>query len=196
MASTPSPQIACQQILQEDNSVFSIQWIDLPPEIGSELSAEGLLAHYLEAVKTLTAGLVQPISSEQALAFSLAGKLPLLCFLRPEPVDTPEGSGLALRICGGLLVQPTECERGELLLLTAPLPDGGQRITLRLADYCPLLLGSSHPSWVRRWLYRLTQAAIHRLVTIRFLGRLYRSLGGTGTVIRTIQVNVRDGRRT
>ena len=196
MISTPSPQIACQQILQEDNSVFSIQWVDLPPEISSQLTAERLLTHYLEAVRTLTAGLVQPVSSEQELAFCLAGRLPLLTFLPAEPVVTPEGSGLALRICGGLLVQPAQCERGELLLLLSQLPEKGQRITLRLADYCPLLLGSSQPSWIRRWLYRLTQAAIHRLVTVRFLVRLYRSLGGTGTIIRTVQVNVRNGRRT
>ena len=195
MARHPTQQIACQQVLQEDNSVFSIQWTDLPAGL-SLLSGQELLQHYLHDILQQTWGLVCPLVSDQGIAFALAGRLPLLRFLPPEPVTNTEGEGLALRICGGWLVQPAQCERGELLLMTAPLPNGGQRITLRLADYCPLLLGSPHPSWLRRCLYRLTQAALHRLVTIRFLGRLYRQLAGPGACIRTVPVAVRDGRRT
>lgn len=195
MNTRPAQQIACQQVLQQDNSVFSIQWTDLPPGLPL-LSCEELLHQYLHDVTRLTGGLVRPLTSAQGVAFCLAGRLPLISFLPPVSVTTDEGAGLALRICGGWLVQPAQCERGELLLLTAPLPDGGQRITLRLADYCPLLLGSSRPSWLRRWLYRLTQATIHRLVTIRFLARLYRSLGGPAACVRAVQVTVRAGRQT
>lgn len=195
MNNRPAQQIACQQVLQEDNSVFSIQWTDLPPGL-PRLDGQELLQHYLHDITRQTWGLVRPLATEQGLAFTLAGCLPLLTFLPPEPVTLPEGDGLALRICGGWLVQPAHCERGELLLLTAPLPDNGQRITLRLADYCPLLLGSPRPSWLRRWLYRLTQAALHRLVTIRFLARLYRRLAGPAACVRTVAVAVRDGRRT
>jgi len=195
MTRRPTQQIACQQVLLEDNSVFSIQWTDLPPGL-PRLDGQELLQHYLRDISQQTWGLVRPLVSDQGIAFALAGRLPLLTFLPPEPVTLAEGYGLALRICGGWLVQPAQCERGELLLLTATLPDNGQRITLRLADYCPLLLGSPHPSWLRRWLYRLTQATLHRLVTIRFLARLYRRLAGPGACIRTVPVAVRDGRRT
>jgi hypothetical protein len=195
MTRRPTQQIACQQVLLEDNSVFSIQWTDLPAGLPL-LTGQELLQHYLRDISQQTWGLVRPLVSDQGIAFALAGRLPLLSFLPPEPVTRAEGDGLALRICGGWLVQPAQCERGELLLLTATLPDSGQRITLRLADYCPLLLGSLRPSWLRRWLYRLTQAALHRLVTIRFLARLYRRLAGPGACIRTVPVAVRDGRRT
>lgn len=195
MANRPTQHVACQQILQEDNSVFSIQWTDLPGNL-APLSGHDLLQRYLVDIARQTAKLVRPLRSEQGITLMLAGKLPLIRFLPPEQVDTPEGSGLALRICGGWLVQPSQCERGELLLLTADLPDGGQRITLRLAEYCPLLLGSPRPSWLRRTLYRLTQAAIHRLVTVRFLARLYRERAASDACVRTVQVSVRKGRQT
>lgn len=195
MTRRPTQQIACQQLLLEDNSVFSIQWTDLPPGL-PRLDGQELLQHYLRDISQQTWGLVRPLVSDQGVTLALAGRLPLLRFLPPEPVTRAEGDGLALRICGGWLVQPAQCGRGELLLLTAPLPNGSQRITLRLADYCPLLLGSPHPSWLRRWLYRLTQAALHRLVTIRFLARLYRRLAGAAACVHTVQVAVRDGKRT
>ena len=195
MNNRPTQQIACQQVLQQDSSVFSIQWTDLPAGL-PQLTGQELLQRYLHDITHQTRGLVRASSSAQGIGFWLAGQLPLISFLPPETVTVSEGSGLALRISGGWLVQPSQCARGELLLLTAGLPDGGQRITLRLADYCPLLLGSAHPSWLRRWLYRLTQAAIHRLVTVRFLARLYRDLAGPTACVRTIRVKVRDGRLT
>lgn len=195
MDSRPTQQIACQQVLLQDSSVFSIQWTDLPAGL-PKMSEHDLLQRYLRDIRQLTGGLIRPVSSKQGVALCLAGRLQLLSFLPPVAVSTPEGSGLALRICGGLLVQQDQCERGELLLLTAPLSNGCQRITLQLSDYCPLLLGSSSPSLFRRWLYRLTQATIHRLVTIRFLARLYRELAGPSACIRTLSVSVQDGRRT
>lgn len=185
-------QIACQQVLVEDNSVFSIQWTDLPAELAGELTPTYLLERYLDAIRRMTRGLIQPWVTDDGVVFRLLGRLPLLCFLRPEP----EGDWLALRICGGLLVQRDQCDRGELAFHCAPLPDGPVRVTLRLSDYCPLLLGSQRPSIVRRWLYRLTQATLHRLVTIRFLALLYRELGGVARRIETIQVQVRSGRDT
>jgi len=69
-------------------------------------------------------------------------------------------------------------------------------VTLRLSDYCPLLLGSQRPSGIRRWLYRLTQATLHRLVTIRFLALLYRQLGGAARRVESVPVQVRAGKDT
>lgn len=176
----------------EDNSVFSIQWTDLPLELAGGMTPQRLLEAYLNAIRRMTCGLIQPKVASDGISFRLLGRLPLLCFLRPEP----EGDWLALRICGGLLVQRDQCDRGELAFSCQPLPDGQIRVTLRLSDYCPLLLGSQRPSFVRRWLYRLTQASLHRLVTVRFLARLYRELGGTAKKVQTVQVQVQQGRNT
>ena len=185
-------QIACQQVLQEDSSVFSIQWTDLPLELAQGMTPQRLLEAYLRDIRRMTWGLIQPKVTDDGIAFRLLGCLPLLRFLRPEP----EGDWLALRICGGLLVQRDQCDRGELAFRCEPLPSDAVRVTLRLSDYCPLLLGSQRPSIVRRWLYRLTQAALHRLVTIRFLALLYRELGGIARTVETIQVQVKNGRDT
>lgn len=187
---TPQPQqIACQQVLVEDNSVFSIQWTDLPSELAADLTPEALLGHYLAAIRRMTGGLIQPVQTAENVSFNLFGSLPLLCFLPPEP----EQGWLALRICGGLLVQRDQCDRGELAFNCSILATGQVRLTLRLSDYCPLLLGSTNPSAIRRWLYRLTQATLHRLVTVRFLAQLYRRLGGTAAKVTTVRVTVREG---
>lgn len=185
-------QIACQQVLQKDSSVFSIQWTDLPLSLANEITPQRLLEVYLRDIRRMTCGLIQPKVAADGISFQLFGRLPLLCFLSPEQ----EGDWLALRICGGLLVQRDQCDRGELAFNCEPLPDDRVRVTLRLSDYCPLLLGSQRPSIVRRWLYRLTQATLHRLVTIRFLAKLYRDLGGDACRIETVHVQVRVGRNT
>lgn len=192
MPTVQPQQIACQQVLEEDNSVFSIQWTDLPAELAQGMTPEMLLERYLTAIRRMTGGLIQPRQTAESVAFLLFGRFPLLCFLPPEP----EHTGLALRICGGLLVQKDQCDRGELLFQCEPLPDNAVRISLRLSDYCPLLLGSLRPSIIRRWLYRLTQAALHRLVTIRFLAVLYRELGGKARRVEKVRVQVREGKKT
>lgn len=66
-------------------------------------------------------------------------------------------------------------------------------VTLQLSDYCPLILGSSSPSKIRYWLYRLTQSTIHRLVTIRFLMLLYRDLAGPSACVKVVTGQVREG---
>jgi hypothetical protein len=104
-----------------------------------------------------------------------------------------EGRSLVLRICGGLLVQKRQCDRGELRL-TAAHETSGTRVSLRLSDYCPLILGSPSPSKTRYWLYRLTQAAIHRLVTVRFLILLYRDYAGAYARVKVITAKNGEGR--
>lgn len=185
-------QIACQQVLVDDNSVFSIQWTDLAPELAAGLTVERLLEHYLAAIRQLTIGLIQPTRTADGISFNLFGRLPLLCFLPPEP----EQDWLAMRICGGFLVQRDQCDRGELAFNCSVINTGQVRVTLRLSDYCPLLLGSAQPSFLRRQLYRLTQATLHRLVTVRFLTVLYRRLGGRARRIEKVKVQVVEGRDT
>ncbi len=196
MKKNRAQEIACQQVLVEDNSVFSIQWTDLPLEIAGDLTAVAVMERYLLAVRRMSAGFISPSESEDGVSFMLMGWLPVLQFLPPATSTGDEGESVTLRICGGLLVQQHQCHRGEMCVTIKRLSDCHVRVILRLADYCPLILGSSRPSALRRWLYRLTQAAIHRLVTIRFLVILYRELGGKASCIKTRTVSIREGRET
>ena len=185
-------EIACQQALVEDSSVFSIQWSLFPACLATELSPETLLSRYLSYIRRCTISIIRPCMMPTGVEFRLLGsRLSLISFLPP----VTEGTSVALRICGGLLVQPRQCERGEMRFGVEEQPEG-VRVSLLLSDYCPLLLGSSSPSTLRRWFYRITQATIHRLVTVRFLILLRRDLTGAKARIKVVNVTVRDGRPT
>ena len=186
----PHHEISCQQVLVEDNSVFSVQWSVIPDALAGRLTPELLMERYLGYIRSRTLGLIRPRHDRDGTQFRLLGsQLSLISFLPPSR----EGNAVVLRICGGLLVQPRQCDRGELHF-EVQQQDTGVRVSLQLSDFCPLLLGSPEPSLLRLWLYRLTQAAIHRLVTIRFLAMLYRDLAGQAAPVRVVTVRVRDGR--
>ncbi|HEY5522139.1 MAG TPA: hypothetical protein VIK21_03035 [Desulfuromonadaceae bacterium] len=182
-------EIVCQQVLVEDSSVFSTQWSIFPYTIASGLTSRTLLNRYLSYIRRTTLSIIRPTTSETGIEFRLlATRWSLISFLHPSE----EGDALAMRICGGLLVQKHLCDQGELRFMVEPV-SGGIRVTLQLSDYCPLILGSASPSKIRYWLYRLTQAAIHRLVTIRFLVLLYRDLAGSSVCVRVIAGKIREG---
>ncbi|HEY3308268.1 MAG TPA: hypothetical protein VGJ93_07410 [Desulfuromonadaceae bacterium] len=186
----PRPQeIACQQVLVDDASVFSIQSTVLPHLLAKGVTAEFLLDRYLAYIRSFTASIIRPVCKPEGVEFRLLGSsLSLINF----QVPVQEGETLVLRISGGLLVQPQQCQRGELSFAVEPQVDG-IRVSLELKDYCPLILGSS-PSIIRRWLYSFTQAAVHRLVTVRFLAMLYRELSGHKACVKVVRANVRKGR--
>lgn len=189
-------QVSTQQVLVEDNSVFSIQWTDVPMADCQGLDVGKVYTCYLEAIRYFTLGIIRPLESDAGVAFRLFGRLPLLCFLPPECTMDADCEQIALRICGGILVQKAQCDRGEMLFRLSNPTTQICRISLTLRDYCPLLLGSLQPTRIRRWLYRFTQAALHQLVTAHFLGFLYRRrMGGKKKVVMQ-HVFVRDGRRT
>jgi len=174
----------------EDDSVFSVQWADLPLSMAGSLSAEELLYRYLGYIRKFTLTLIRPKIVENGIEFRLITTgLSLISFLPPEY----SGEFATLRICGGFLVQPRQCDRGELRFGIEHLP-GSARASLQLSDFCPLLLGGRSPSLVRLWFYRLTQAAIHRLVTVRFLSLLCHELAGPSAGVRVVNVAVRDGK--
>jgi hypothetical protein len=186
----PFQEIACQQVMVEDASIFSVQWTDLPDAIAGAISAEVLLGRYLGYIKKCTLTLIRPVALESGIEFRLIGTgRSLISFLPPVYED----NSATLRICGGFLVQPRRCDRGELRFGVEPLP-GSVRVSLQLSDFCPLILGSRSPSPVRFWLYRGTQAAIHRLVTVRFLSLLYHELAGPSAGVRIVKVAVRAGK--
>lgn len=187
-------EIACQQILAGDQSVFSIQWVTIPGTTPIEIDSQGLLTMYLDHIERFTLGMVRPFSNDSGLEFRLGGSsIPLIAFNLPHHEKTSTVTRTTLRICGGFLVQPQECDRGQLDFLIENVVDG-TRLTLQLSDYCPLLLGGSRPSAWRKWLYRLTQACIHKIVTVRFLAMVYRQLTGQKTKTRVVQVAHRTGR--
>lgn len=194
MAVSRVQEIACQQVLVEDSSVFSIQWSVFPEQIAVGLTAEVLVRSYLQYVRTFTASVIRPEVAPDGIRFRLlTSRVNLITFMPLVLNSDTNGSSAVMYVSGGLLVQPRECNRGELLFKVEKV-DNGVRASLQLSDFCPLLLGGPSPSFVRRWLYRLTQAAIHRLVTVRFLGLLYHNLGGSAAKIRIVRACVRNGR--
>ena len=173
----------------DDASVFSVQWSVFPASISGNLSAENLMTRYLAYIRRCTLSVIRPLLRESGIEFRLPGsRLSLISFLPPSA----EGESVVLRICGGFLVQPHQCRRGELRFTVAPQPEG-VRVSLQLSEFCPLILGSPSPSRLRFWLYRLTQATIHHLVTVRFLTLLYRELAGSSARVRVVRVHVREG---
>ncbi len=174
----------------EDASVFSVQSTDLPVTIAESLSVKELLFRYLCYIRRFTLTLIRPVVLESGIEFRLAGAdLSLISFLPP----VYENDFATLRICGGILVQPRQCDRGELRFGVEHF-SGVVRVSLQLNEFCPLILGSRSPSLIRFWLYRVTQAAIHRLVTVRFLSLLYRKLAGSSACVRIVNVAVRAGK--
>lgn len=182
-------EISCQQVLVDDASVFSVQWSIFPSGVAGNLTAENLMTRYLSYIKSCTLNIICPVELDSGIEFRLLGsRLSLISFLPPSA----EAEKVVLRICGGFLVQPRQCDRGELRFGVEPDSDG-VRVSLQLSEFCPLILGSRSPSRIRFWLYRLTQAAIHRLVTVRFLVLLYREMCGVSVRARVVAVKVREG---
>jgi hypothetical protein len=185
--------IACQQVLQRDASVYSIQWMTIPPSLARDISPDFLLQRYFAFLRRVTGTLVRPLSGADGVSFRLAGTdLSLISFLPPH-VELLDGERtLSLMICGGFLVQSGAADRGVLTFGVAQEKEG-VRLTLRLTDFCPLILGSNRPSRLRKWLYRLTQAYIHRMVTVRFLAGIYRELAGRKACVRVVKAQVVEG---
>lgn len=103
-----------------------------------------------------------------------------------------EGDLVELCISGGFLVQSGQCDRGKFALMVTQ-GAGGPRVTVELSDFCPLLLKSTTPSWLFKTLYRLTQAYIHKVVTVRYLIILYRELTGEKVKGKVAKVQVHQG---
>jgi hypothetical protein len=191
---TTEREIGCQQILEHDSAVFSTQMMTLPFDLAHGIDPPFLFARYLLYIRRFTLSLVRPRASADGVEFRLLDtNIVLLRFRGPVSREAAGGEqSLTLFIDGGLLVQPKQCDRGELAFLVADTV-AGLRVTLQLSEFCPLLLGNQRPSLMRKWLYRLTQAYIHKVVTIRFLARLYRELAGPGARIKVVKVLLREG---
>ncbi len=185
--------ISCQQVLTGNGSVFSVQWTVLPARHGAILTPQFILDEYLAYLRRFTLSLARPVRTVNGLEFRfLSTKMHLLAFAAPTFSEEGGVRSVTLRICGGSFVQGDRCNRGSFSFLCENV-EGGVKVTVRLADYFPRLLGSGSPSLFRKWLYRVTQAAVHRLVTIRFLASLYRKLTDEAPRFRIESVHERDG---
>lgn len=193
---TDYDKIACQQILEEDHSVFSIQTVVIPHVETVELTSDRILQLYLEYIERFTLGLIKSITCAKGIEFRLAlTRLAIITFSPPAKEKTGVLEKSTLRISGGFLVQPKECNRGQFDFMIEAV-DSGSRVTVKLSDFCPLILGSSRPSLWRKWLYRLTQAYIHKIVTIRFLAMVYRKITGEKVQMGVVRLFVRKGINT
>jgi hypothetical protein len=193
---TVKDRIAFQQILEEDHSVFSIQSVVIPLGTSGELTSAGLLRLYLDYIKRCTLRLIQTEESPDGIAFRLIGTSAAIIKFAPQLfAESNDIQKTTLCISGGLLVQPEECDRGQLDFMVESVA-GGIRATLKLSDYCPLILGSSQPSLWRKWLYRLTQAYLHKIVTVRFLAMVYRKITGKHLTKDVVRIAVRQGKDT
>jgi hypothetical protein len=189
----PSQVIACQQVLTGDGSVFSIQWTVFPALHAATLTPQFTLDKYLAYLRRFTLSLARPVRTANGLEFRfLFTNMHLLTFAAPAFSDEGGIHSVALRICGGPFVQYDQCNRGRFSFLSEKT-DEGVKVTVQLADYFPRLLGSSTPSPFRKCLYRLTQAALHKLLTTRFLASLYRELTGKAPSFKIVKAYERSG---
>ncbi|MBU5612697.1 hypothetical protein [Geomonas azotofigens] len=187
-------EISCQQVLLPDSTVYSVQWIDLPPHAAPRATPPFLLEYYFKVVRRCTLGLITPVLDPHGVEFRVTGTRCALLAFSAARFEAFEGTR-AVHLCigGGVLVQPGECDRGMFSLLSAPGPEG-VRVTVQLSDYCPLLLGSRNPSRLRKLCYGMTQSFFHKVVTFRYLASLYRELCGVKARVKVRYVVVRQGK--
>ena len=186
-------EILCQQVLMHDASVFSVQWTVFPEHHAATLTPDFIMGKYQSFLRRITLSLARPVWTANGLDFRLLStKIGLLAFAAPIYSDADSISSVTLHICGGHFVQRDQCNRGRFSFMTEKF-DGGVKVTVQLADYHPRLLGSLTPSGYRKLLYRLTQACIHKLVTVKFLSNLYQELEGGKISFRVVKAHVRSG---
>ena len=193
MKETGTRDIACQQVLTENGSVYSVQWTLFPERFAGELTPQFIMHEYLAYLRRFTLSLARPVWTDNGLEFRfLSTKIHLLTFAPPFFSEEGGARAVTLRICGGPFVQYAQCNRGKFSFLSQYL-NGEVRVTVRLEEYFPRLLGGTVPSFFRKILYRLTQAALHRSLTTRFLAALYRDVTGDAPRFRIVAVDERRG---
>jgi hypothetical protein len=186
-------EIACQQVLMHDASVFSIQWTVIPEQFTAKLTPDLVLERYFSYLQRFTLSLVRPVRTENGLEFRLLStKLHIFSFSAPVYAGAGGAGSVTLHICGGPFVQSKLCDRGSFSFITEKIP-GGVKVTVQLSEYHPRLLGNTTPGRFRKNLYRLTQAFIHKLATTRFLASLYRELSAEKASFTIVTARVHDG---
>jgi hypothetical protein len=182
--------IEFHQVLKTDGTVHSHQWIVLPATCAPGLSVEDIVSRYLVFLRFCTLGTVNPERNAGGIALRFLG-LPLIRLCLPVVTRNETATHADLLINGGLLVQRDSCSRGQLRFSIISAPEQ-MRIEIRLSDYCPLFLGFHPSTRLRKWLYHITQASIHKLVTIRFLASLCSDLTGIKPPFNIVKNSLAD----
>jgi hypothetical protein len=186
-------EISCQQVLLGDGSVYSSQWAFFPEQHAAMLTPDFIIGKYLSYLRRVTLSFARPAWTADGLEFRLLStKIRLLTFAALAYSNMGSTRSASLRICGGHFVQSDQCNSGRFSFVTESMA-GGIKVTVQLADYYPRLLGSNTPYPARKWFYRLTQAAVHKLLTTRFLAHLYLELEGKGACFRVVKVYMQGG---
>ena len=88
-------EIACQQVLEEDNSVFSVQWAVVADKHAGGITPEMLMTLYLEYIRQATLSFVRPSVTDKAVEFRLLGTdVSLLEFRPPIQSCVKHGTGV------------------------------------------------------------------------------------------------------
>src|SRR3954447_9452659 len=99
-------KIACQQILLQDASVYSIQCMDLPERYRRLVTPSLLLDRYYRNIRHLTFSMIRPVTTDSGVEFRMVGtKLAPLSFSLPQYQESPDATAVHLCISGGFLVQ-------------------------------------------------------------------------------------------
>jgi hypothetical protein len=187
--------IACQQVLLDDSSVFSIHWLVLTGFLWPLPSPMLLTSRYLLYIRRSTHALVRPVVDEKGFHFRVSGfPFVLLRFDGPVIQCNERGQSATFSLSGGLMSRVQSGQRCTLVFACQKITQG-IKVTVQLSGYCPLLIGKRNPpSRFRIWLYRQIQAKPHKKLTIAFLHSLSHELTGRQTVFKILPVKIKNGR--
>ncbi|UFS68584.1 hypothetical protein LPW11_11715 [Geomonas sp. RF6] len=186
-------EVYCQQVLQPEGTVFSVQWVDVPKPVAAGVDARSVMERYFAFIRTMTFAVVRPtVAKSGGVEFRfLSSSLSLLTFAPPRYECERKRTAVHLDMVGGKLVQ-SPCGRGLFSMFTEEMEDS-VKVTVRLDGFRPALLGCATPTLPRRLLYRLTQASVHKWATIAFLMRFYREVTGVKVHPEVKPVQLREG---
>jgi len=187
-------EVLCQQVLQPDGTVFSVQSLDLPKAMATAVDARSVMDRYFAFIRSHTLGFVRPTTTAAGgVEFRLLSfRLSLLSFSPPRYQCNRNGTAASLDLSGGVLMQGP-CASGVFSLVTEEVGEN-IRVTVQLDRFRPALMGcDTPPTAPRRFLYRLTQASVHKRATIAFLMRFYREFSGVKARSEVKEVRLREG---
>ncbi len=140
---------------------------------------ERLARAYWEYIERFSLGLLRVVYGEHSRQVTLAGRIPLLTFRRPEYVTPPGLGQVTWPIERGLLVSPAGRGRGYLRITVRRLEREGMEpgraavlVSAEVANFYPGLRFGGIFARVGAWIYNQTQLRIHVLVTHGFLRSL------------------------
>jgi hypothetical protein len=165
--------------IDSDGAVRSIQAADVTmPErdlvqLWSPMNLERLARTYWKYLSRVTLGLirVEYTETERRVVF-LSRPFVMLRFGAPDYELTPDRGIVRWPIRSGILVARPDYGHLEIDVKRCPADEPGQEkihVEVEVANFSP-----SIGRWIGRWVYKVTQAKIHVLVTHGFLRSLAR----------------------